>query len=100
MAEVPCSPPAEILLSKRVQEMVLNDEEPPAPYICREDEDDEEDEDPLGESPVPVVDMSRLALSEEESKETLNKIKAALSSWGYFQVSKYVVGSFELYFFL
>lgn len=80
--------------------MVLNDEEPPAPYICREDEDDEEEEeDALGESLVPVIDMSRLALSEQESKETLNKIKAALSSWGYFQASKYVVGSFELYFF-
>lgn len=88
MAEVPSSPPAEILLSKRVQEMVLNDEEPPAPYICRENED------PLAdESPVPVIDMSHLALSEEESKETLEKIRAALSSWGCFQAIGHGISS-------
>ncbi|KAK3020496.1 hypothetical protein RJ639_045746 [Escallonia herrerae] len=35
--------PAEVLLSKRVQEMVINGEEPPAPYICREGDATEED---------------------------------------------------------
>lgn len=35
-------PLAEVLLSKRVQEMVLNGEEPPHPYICRDGTDETE----------------------------------------------------------
>ncbi|KAH7867352.1 hypothetical protein Vadar_032393 [Vaccinium darrowii] len=35
---------AEVLLSKRVQEMVLNGEEPPTPYVSRHDFDATEDD--------------------------------------------------------
>lgn len=89
MAEVSINLPAEVLLSKRVQEMVLNDEEPPAPYKSRDDEDTEDD-DPTSVSPIPIIDLNPLISSSEvpaeESQEVLEKIKAALSSWGCFQV--------------
>ncbi|KAI6689888.1 hypothetical protein NL676_026716 [Syzygium grande] len=94
MAEAADSlPPAEVLLSKRVQEMVINQEEPPHLYICRKSgeaagEDQEEGDvssDPL--SQIPLIDLSILSSSSSPSSEhdgELQKLRLALSSWGCF----------------
>ncbi|KAK9232366.1 hypothetical protein WN943_022612 [Citrus x changshan-huyou] len=76
---------AEVFLSKRVQEMVLNGEEPPAPYICRDGDSIQEVSAPL--SPVPIIDLSLLSFSTPYAKqeEELQKLRSALSSWGCFQ---------------
>lgn len=78
--------PAEVLLSKRVQEMVLNGEEPPPPYICRDD-DGTEDLSPLLNS-IPIIDISLFSSSApiRKQEEELEKLKSALCSWGCFQV--------------
>ncbi|KAG8379781.1 hypothetical protein BUALT_Bualt07G0125100 [Buddleja alternifolia] len=81
-------PPAEVLLSKRVQEMVIADDEPPAPYICRNDQDDDVEEESIENSPVPVVNIGCFLAenwSDKESAEELKKLKLALSTWGCFQ---------------
>lgn len=78
--------PAEVLLSKRVQEMVLDGEEPPYLYVCR---DGVEAEDvPSQLSPIPIVDLSILSSSEPcaEHEVELHKLRSALCSWGCFQV--------------
>lgn len=83
-------PPAELLLSKRVQEMVLDGEDPPALYICRDGDDDTEDVSSTI-SPIPIIDLSLLSPSAtctQESKEELQNLKSALSSWGCFQVTQ------------
>ncbi|CAI9113938.1 OLC1v1037499C1 [Oldenlandia corymbosa var. corymbosa] len=90
MAKVSTDVPAEILLAKRVQEMVMNDEEPAAQYKCRTDKDDAEDDndDPISSSPIPIIDLSFLSCSEAgevATEQELVKLKAALSSWGCFQ---------------
>ncbi|KAK4836961.1 hypothetical protein QYF36_001664 [Acer negundo] len=91
MAEVP----VEILLSKRVQEMSLNDEEPPpAPYICREGDSVEEVSAPL--SPVPIIDLSLFSSSSTpctKQQEELEKLRSALSSWGCFQAIGHGISS-------
>lgn len=76
---------AEVFLSKRVQEMVLNGEEPPAPYICRDGDSIQEVSAPL--SPVPIIDLGLLSSSTPYAKqeEELQKLRSALSSWGCFQ---------------
>ncbi|KAL3633077.1 hypothetical protein CASFOL_026061 [Castilleja foliolosa] len=79
-------PPAEILLSKRVQEMVLTGDEPLGPYICRDDDDDhinDEDETP-GNYPIPIVDIGKCC-ADQESEQELEKLKHALCTWGCFQ---------------
>ena len=77
---------AEVFLSKRVQEMILNGEKPPAPYICRDGDSIQEVSAPL--SPVPIIDLSLLSSSTPCAKqeEELQKLRSALSSWGCFQV--------------
>ncbi|XAR50521.1 Leucocyanidin oxygenase [Bertholletia excelsa] len=85
-AAAPLPPPAEVLLSKRVQEMVLNGEDPPAPYMSRDDEATEDDYS--NESPIPVVNIgifSSSTPSADEYMEELQKLKSALQSWGCFQ---------------
>lgn len=96
MAEAADSlPPAEVLLSKRVQEMVINQEEPPYLYICRksgeaageEQEEGDVSSDPL--SQIPLIDLSILSSSSSPSSEhdgELQKLRLALSSWGCFLV--------------
>ncbi|KAA8540512.1 hypothetical protein F0562_024569 [Nyssa sinensis] len=75
---------AEELLSKRVQEMVLNGEEPPQLYICRDGDDTEDDSTLI--SPIPIIDMSLLSCSTRSTyEEELQKLKSALCSWGCFQ---------------
>ena len=78
---------AEVLLSKRVQELVLGGDEPPALYYSIRD-DATEDDSSSGSS-VPVVDLGILsssAASTQEYEEELQKLKSALHSWGCFQV--------------
>ncbi|KAH7867431.1 hypothetical protein Vadar_033302 [Vaccinium darrowii] len=67
MAGASVLPPAEVLLSKRVQEMVLNGEEPPTPYSSK--------------------------ASGEEYEEELMKLKSALHSWGCFQAIGHGISS-------
>lgn len=77
-------PTADVLLSRRVQEMVLKGEEPPPLYICRDD-DTEDVSSAL--SSIPVIDLSLLSSSATicEQEEELQKLKSALCSWGCFQ---------------
>ncbi|KAL5539440.1 hypothetical protein UlMin_044978 [Ulmus minor] len=77
--------PAEILLSRRVQEMVLNGEEPPHLYICRKG--DEAKEVPSHLAPIPVINFSLISSSEPSLKQEdeLQKLRSALHSWGCFQ---------------
>lgn len=85
--------PAEVLLSKRVQEMVLNGEEPPPPYICR-DGDETEDFSPLLDS-IPIIDISLFSSSApiRKQEEELEKLKSALCSWGCFQAVGHGISS-------
>ncbi|KDP37045.1 hypothetical protein JCGZ_06101 [Jatropha curcas] len=77
--------PAQVLLAKRVQEMVLNGEEPQPPYICRDDPTDHEDVS-VPPDPLPVIDLSLIAsLETSTAQEELQKLKSALCSWGCFQ---------------
>lgn len=89
MAGVPLLP-ADVLLSKRVQEMVLKGEEPPHLYVCREGDATQEVSSTL--SSIPVIDFSLLSTSapstkQEEEEEILEQLRSALCSWGCFQVS-------------
>lgn len=85
--------PAGVLLSKRVQEMVLEGQEPPAPYVCRTDDRLQEVEAPF--SMVPIIDLSVCASSTpgEEQKKELHKLKSALCSWGCFQAVGHGISS-------
>ncbi|KAK7270649.1 hypothetical protein RJT34_25960 [Clitoria ternatea] len=75
-----CIVPVEALLSKRVQEMVLNGEEPPPPYVCRDDDIMSS----ASSCPLPIIDFGILS-SPTKQKQELQKLKSALSSWGCFQ---------------
>lgn len=79
--------PAEVLLSKRVQEMALNGEEPPPPYVCRDD--GPTPDNPSALCSLPLIDFGLLSLPTTpiaEQKQELEKLRLALSSWGCFQV--------------
>ncbi|XP_065865379.1 protein LATERAL BRANCHING OXIDOREDUCTASE 1-like [Euphorbia lathyris] len=71
----------EVLLSKRVQDMVLNHEEPLPPYISRHDSIDEHLV-PIPPLAFPVINLTLLSSSQPEE---LAKLRSALSSWGCFQ---------------
>lgn len=75
--------PMEALLSKRVQEMVLNGDEPPPPYVCRDDESIQNV--PPALCSIPIIDFELLSSSTKQKQE-LQKLRSALSSWGCFQV--------------
>ncbi|CAN4100181.1 unnamed protein product [Withania somnifera] len=80
-------PHAEVLLSKRVQEMALHGEEPLGPYICRSGEYVDEKED-IVDTLIPIIDLNRLSsstTSDKEHEQELEKLRSALSSWGCFQ---------------
>ncbi|GMY35775.1 protein SRG1-like [Fagus crenata] len=64
---------------KTVQELVLSGEEIPGNYI-QKDRNGVDLDVPLAE--IPVVNLTSLSTSKEE----LEKLQSALSSWGYFQV--------------
>ncbi|KAL2332487.1 hypothetical protein Fmac_020068 [Flemingia macrophylla] len=74
--------PVAALLSKRVQEMVQNGEEPPPPYICRDDESIQIV--PSASSSVPIVDFGLIFPPTRQTQE-LQKLRSALTSWGCFQ---------------
>lgn len=79
-------PLADVLLSRRVQEMVLKGEEPPSLYICREGDTTKDVSAAL--SSIPIIDLSLFSSSapSSEQEEELQKLKSALLSWGCFQV--------------
>jgi hypothetical protein len=80
--------PAKILLSKRVQEMVLTDEEPQKPYISRNDGTNEAIPRPPSDL-IPIIDLSLLSSSEPCSAQELQRLRSALCSWGCFQVRNF-----------
>ncbi|KAI9110186.1 hypothetical protein K1719_018628 [Acacia pycnantha] len=83
--------PAEILLARRVQEMVLNGEELPPPYVCRDDDPTQVISPTL--CSIPIIDFALLSPSSSPippdiialQKQELQKLRLALSSWGCFQ---------------
>ncbi|KAL0415379.1 UNVERIFIED_CONTAM: Codeine O-demethylase [Sesamum latifolium] len=80
------APPAEVLLSKRVQELVITGEDPSGPYVCRND--NEELDATTENSPIPVVNIGHFLSgkwSDDESVQELKKLHSALSTWGCFQ---------------
>ncbi|KAK1358194.1 Fe2OG dioxygenase domain-containing protein [Heracleum sosnowskyi] len=85
---LPADQEAEVLLSKRVQEMVLYGELPPALYICRDGEDTDDHTGSSMVSQIPIIDLSLVSpsvTSTETSIQELEKLRSALSSWGCFQ---------------
>uniref|UniRef100_A0A2N9GUF4 Fe2OG dioxygenase domain-containing protein n=1 Tax=Fagus sylvatica TaxID=28930 RepID=A0A2N9GUF4_FAGSY len=78
MAE-PAPPSKTHMPRKTVQELVLSGEEIPGNYI-QKDRNGVDLDVPLAE--IPVVNLTSLSTSKEE----LEKLQSALSSWGYFQV--------------
>ncbi|KAE8655688.1 Calcium-binding EF-hand family protein isoform 1 [Hibiscus syriacus] len=84
---------ANVLLSRRVQEMVLNGEEPESLYICRDEKEAANVPSPL--PPIPVIDLNLLSYSPLTSKaeEELQKLKSALCSWGCFQAINHGIPS-------
>lgn len=85
---LPADQEAEVLLSKRVQEMVLDGELPPALYICRGGQDTDDHSGSSMVSPIPVIDLSLVspsATSTDLGIQELRKLRSALSSWGCFQ---------------
>ncbi|XP_031249984.1 codeine O-demethylase-like [Pistacia vera] len=85
--------PAEVLLSKRVQEMVLKGEEPPPKYVCRDGDAVHEVAAPF--SMIPIIDLSLCASSTPGmgQQEELQKLKSALCSWGCFQAVGHGISS-------
>ncbi|XP_021298326.1 protein SRG1-like [Herrania umbratica] len=77
--------PADVLLSRRVQEMVINGEGPESLYICRDEKEAQDVPSPL--APIPIIDLSLFSSSTLSTKreEELQKLKSALCSWGCFQ---------------
>ncbi|KAL7139908.1 hypothetical protein ABFS83_09G085000 [Erythranthe nasuta] len=86
MAGVSIITPVEVLLSKRVQEMVLSGNgDPSGPYICKKNRNygEEEEESTENNSPIPFIDIGKLCAKENDQE--LKKLKLALSTWGCFQ---------------
>lgn len=92
-----CLPSAEVLLERRVQELVLDpDSGEHHLYICRKAEaaDLDPDENLVPDPTIPIIDLdiiispenSTTAHSKHEREEELQKLRSALSSWGCFQV--------------
>ena len=88
MAESP-PPPNKVtkveLLSKSVQELVINGGQPPDNYVYKNSTGGVADgHTPLNE--IPVIDLGVLQSSATTVAEELEKLRSALSSWGCFQV--------------
>ncbi|XP_074285198.1 protein LATERAL BRANCHING OXIDOREDUCTASE 1-like [Silene latifolia] len=70
------------LLAKRVQDLVVQGEEPPKPYLCREDNDSIS-----ALAPIPTIDVGLLTeASSVANSDELQDLKSALCKWGCFQV--------------
>lgn len=79
-------PSAEVLLSKRVQEMVIAGDEPLGPYLCRNDYVQHHS---AATSSIPVLDIGCFLAQDwaaEQTQQQLHKLKSSLSTWGCFQV--------------
>ena len=101
MAEASIVPP-EILLTRRVQELVLNGEELPPPYVCRDDDPKQVISSTL--CSIPIIDFGLLLSSPTpdniaQQKQQLQKLRLALSSWGCFQVYLSYLYIFPLSYF-
>ncbi|KAF7814392.1 protein SRG1-like [Senna tora] len=89
----------ESLLSKRVQEMAINGEQPPSPYVRRDDADSSitQQQVPSALCPLPLIDLGLLSSSPTtpiaEQNHELEKLRSALSSWGCFQAINHGVSS-------
>ncbi|KAF3450913.1 hypothetical protein FNV43_RR07002 [Rhamnella rubrinervis] len=89
-------PSAENLLSKRVQEMVVNGEQPPHLYICRDDGDEADHQDVAASqlASIPIIDLGVVSESTTNKHvDELNKLHSALSSWGCFQAIGHGISS-------
>ena len=90
--ETPTKPEKMVSLSKSVQEISMDGDEPPPPYIVRDSPFGPiQTCPPLGS--IPAVDLSlfsessySLHFSREEVENELEKLRSALASWGCFQV--------------
>ena len=69
---------------KSVQKMSAAGVEPPKEYIVRDNKFSQLDTS-LPLAPIPVIDLILFSSGGEEEGE-LEKLRLALSSWGYFQV--------------
>ncbi|XP_015870210.2 protein SRG1 isoform X2 [Ziziphus jujuba] len=90
--------PADALLSRRVQEMVINGEEPPHLYICRNGDHEPDQDVPTQLSSIPIIDLSLISSSSSQPSskpdhDELRKLHSALSSWGCFQVIGHGISS-------
>ncbi|XP_022714793.1 protein SRG1-like [Durio zibethinus] len=85
--------PADVLLSRRVQEMVINGQEPESLYICRDEEEAKNVPSPL--APIPIIDLSLFSSSTLSAtrEEELQKLKSALCCWGCFQAIRHEIPS-------
>ncbi|XP_010250269.1 PREDICTED: codeine O-demethylase [Nelumbo nucifera] len=84
-------------LPKRVQELALSGDEPPARFIRKDyiNDDGAAIVDAVSYS-VPVVDLRRLSSSSSslnDKEEEMEKLRSALSSWGLFQVVNHGITS-------
>ncbi|KAA8522958.1 hypothetical protein F0562_009381 [Nyssa sinensis] len=93
MAEI--LPPAKaetILVSQPVQELVIDGDQLPERYICKENDRGIIDASvPLIE--IPVIDLSLLTNSSSTGRQELDKLQSALSSWGCFQAVNHGMAS-------
>ncbi|GKV28159.1 hypothetical protein SLEP1_g37245 [Rubroshorea leprosula] len=86
MAGVSSFLPAELLLAKRVQDMVINGEEPASLHMSRDT--NEAQNVPSHLSMIPIIDLNFISSSTTSSgEEELRKLKSALCSWGCFQAT-------------
>jgi hypothetical protein len=82
-------------LPNSVQQLAANVEEPPSQYLLREEE-------LLGRNlagtempePIPTIDIGLLSASNDAGEAA--KLRSALLTWGFFQVSHTCVSSFLL----
>ncbi|KAF9617074.1 hypothetical protein IFM89_033179 [Coptis chinensis] len=75
-----------LVLEKQVQELSINGDEPP-PRFIRRDKDDVPINTSLSSS-IPIIDLHVLSSpssSSEEKDNEMEKLKLALSTWGFFQ---------------
>ena len=88
MAESPPPPnkaTREELLSKSVQELVIDGGQPPDNYVYKNSTGGGPDVHPLLNE-IPVIDLGNLKSSATTVEEELEKLRSALGSWGCFQV--------------
>ena len=88
MAESPPPPnkaTKEELLSKSVQELVIDGGQPPDNYVYKNSTGGGPDVHTLLNE-IPVIDLGNLKSSATTVEEELEKLRSALSSWGCFQV--------------